>query len=555
MRHSRSRPASSFRVAGRLRGPAARLAAWGAAAVAAAACSFTLDFRQCRDDSDCANAQGLDLVCEQSECVTPTDPTTVSCSSNADCIDRFDDMHLCGPAGHCASLATEECPKIVMPSGASVEDVAVLGSITATSPPYAGIGGPLENAVQLAVEDFNSVARLPGGKQVAWVACDSRGDSGVAKIAAEHLQDLGAIGIVGPTFSDSALEVAEDVTIPGGSFIITPTATAASITELDDKGLVWRTIESDVHQSAALADRVSELEPRPEKVVIFSKNDAYGDGILDAVVPPLGARLDAGSLIVLKYSDPGTFDTNEELLNEYGMRIAIAIGEAPDTIVIIGTSEARELILFYIDAWSALAPSSQPELPRFIVTHGAVPVMEDVVDGIKEDSPFRPVLMEHMEGISPIVQDPDNFAAFNIRYKIRFDDAEALTISSLSYDSAMVVLLGAVATGTAAPTGTELAEAMPKLVDKGGTPVSFGGAGLQFLDTAIEALENGGTIDLKGVSGELDFDLATGEVRTDLIGWDLVPRSGDMFTPVLTAARLYVLDPPPANGGTWTDIE
>jgi hypothetical protein len=554
MRHVTPRIASSFDSSSRSRGLAGLVLALSSAAVGAAACSFTLDFRQCRDDSDCANAQGLDLVCEASECVMPTDPTTVSCSSNADCVDRFDDMHLCGPAGHCASLATAECSKVVMPSGAGIDDVAILGSITATAAPYEGIGVPLENAIQLAVEDFNSVARLPGGKQVAWVACDSEGDPDVASVAAEHLQDLGVLGIVGPTFSDSAIAVAEDVTIPGGTFLITPTATAAPITDLDDMGLVWRPIESDVHQAAALADRVAELEPRPEKVVIFAKNDAYGNGILDAVTPPLAARLDAGALITLKYSDPGTFETNEELLNEYGMRIAIAIGEAPDTIVIIGTSEARELILFYIDAWSALAPAQQPPLPHFIVTHGAVPVMEDVIDGIKEDSAFRPVLMDHMEGISPIVQDPDNFAAFNIRYKIRFDDAEALTISSLTYDSAMVVMLGAVATGETAPTGSQLAEAMPLLVDKAGTPVSFGGAGLAFIQSAIDTLEGGGSVDLKGVSGELDFDLATGEVRTDLIGWDLVPRAGDEFTPVLTAARLYTLDPPPANGGTWTEL-
>lgn len=529
-----------------------RLAALGTVLAGSAACSFVLDFEQCRDDADCANAQGLELACENSECVPPTDPATVECSANADCTDRFDEMHVCGSAGHCASLVSEECPKVLMPSGRTVDDVVFLGSVTAVAPPYDGIGVPLENAIQLAVEDFNSVASLPGGRKVAWVACDSAGSVGTAKAAAAHLQDLGVMGIVGPTFSEETIAVAEDVTVPGGTFLITPTATAATITDLADNGLVWRPIESDVHQSAALADRVAELDPRPEKVVIFAKNDAYGSGILDAIVPPLAARLDPGALITLKYSDPGSFDTNEQLLSEYGMRIAIAIGEVPDTIIIVGTSEARELILFYIDAWSAVDPA--PPLPVFLVTHGAVPVMEGVIDGIKEGSSFRQVLMEHMEGVSPIVQDPENFAAFNIRYKIRFDDEEALTISSLTYDSAMVMMMAATAVGDGGISGAAIAEAMPRLVDKGGTQVSFGGAGLGFIQTAIDTLGGGGNIDLKGVSGELDFDVTTGEVRTDLIGWDLLPRSSNPDDPVLTPARIYTLDPPPANGGSWSDL-
>lgn len=533
-----------------MRTPWLRLALAAGLGVASGACSFVLDFQQCRDDADCANESGEELMCIENECQAPVDPATIPCETTTDCTDRFGIESACGASGACTLLTSEECPTVLMPADATVDTVRLLGSITATSPPYDSVGVPLQNAVQLAVEDFNASARLPGNRRVGWIACNSGGRVQAATAAAAHLQDLGVIGIVGPTTSESLLGIANDVTVGGGTFMMSPTATAAVITGIADEGLVWRVIGSDVHQAFALADRVSLLEPAPSKVVMLTKNDAYGNGILDQVSPILAQRLPAGSLITLKYSDPGAFETNDQLLSEYGARIAIAFGEAPDTIVVIGTSEARDLILFYLEVWADASP--RPPLPRFIVTHGGVPVMEEVVESVSES--FAPTLMDNVEGISPIVQDEDNFDAFNIRYKIRFDDKDALTISSLPYDAALVQILAASSLGEGPITGAAMAEAMPKLVDKGGTVVSFGGAGLGFISQAVEVLSSGGTVDLKGVSGELDFDVTTGEVRTNLIGWGLQPRPGTTAAPLLTPERLYTLDAPPANGGMWSDL-
>ena len=75
-----------------------------------------------------------------------------------------------------------------------------------------------------------------------------------------------------------------------------------------------------------------------------------------------------------------------------------------------------------------------------------------------------------------------------------------------------------------------------------------------FIKKAHNALVSKKTVDLKGVSGELTFDLATGEVRTNVIGWGLTPKMGMPTVPVLTPMRVYVLDPPPAITGTWMDL-
>ncbi|MEM6995868.1 MAG: ABC transporter substrate-binding protein, partial [Myxococcota bacterium] len=387
-----------------------------------------------------------------------------------------------------------------------------------------------------------------GDKNVGVILCDSQGSPSAARAAADHLIGAGVEAIVGPTFSEEVLEVAQS-TVPAGVFLMTPTASAKTITTLADENLVWRNISSDVHQASALVDLISLLEPDPAKVVLFVKNDDYGNGILGDITDALLVRLPAGGLVTLKYSDPASFPDNDALLSEYGNRIATALSSNPDTIVVIGTSEARELILFYLDNWSDLNPL--PTLPRFIVTHGGVPEMEDVVNAVAES--FRPTLMANVQGVAPTIQDPDNFDSYNIRYKIRFNDEEALTISSLSYDAAMVSMLAMSAAGEGG-TGADIAAQMARLVDPAGTPISFGGAGVKFITDATAVLSDGGTLDLQGVSGALDFNLETGEVRTDVLNWGLVPRDSNPNEPVLTQIQRYELDPPPAAGGDWVPL-
>ncbi|MBL4686197.1 MAG: ABC transporter substrate-binding protein [Nannocystaceae bacterium] len=513
------------------------------------ACSLTLDFLQCRDTADCDNADGATLICRDNECIAPPDPTTVPCTTAAECVEAVGDDQICLTSeGHCAALTSAACPSLVVPNEVPVQDLVWLGAIQATSSPYTSIGEPLQNALQLAVADFNSVAKI-GGKSVGVILCDSEGSPDVARAAADHLIAAGVQAIVGPTFSEEVIEVASS-TVDAGVFLMSPTASYKGITELADQGLVWRNISSDVHQAAALVDRISLLDPDPTKVVLLVKDDLYGNGILEDITDPLLVRLPVGGLVTLKYSDPASFSSNEDLLSQYGSRIATALMANPDTIVVVGTNEARELILFYLDNWTDLEP--RPKLPRFIVTHGGVPEMRGIVNAVAES--FRVGLMANIEGVAPIIQDEENFAAFNVRYKIRFNDQEALTISSLSYDATLVSLSAMAAAGDGA-TGVDIAAQIARLVDPTGTPISFGGAGVKFITDATQLLANGSALDLQGVSGALDFNLATGEVRTNLVNWGLVPRSTNSIDPVLTPLQRYVLDAPPASGGDWVPFE
>ena len=513
-----------------------------------AACSLALDFFQCEDNLDCQNTRGTPLVCTNNECVQPPPPEDVACESSDECILALGEGHVCVAADdNCAAITSEVCPTVVEPEDYDPDSTVWLGSILATSSPYDVIGTPLQNSVRLAVEDFNKVARV-GGTGVGWIICNSEGSPETATEAAEHLSKIGSPAIVGPMRSEEVLAVAEEVTVEDDILLMTPTATAKSLTDLDDEGLVWRPISSDVHQAAALVDLISILAPQAQKVALLVKNDDYGNGILGDVTEPLSVRLPPGGLVTLKFSDPAEFNSNDALLSQYVDRITTASDAEPDTVALVGTSEVRELILLYLETWSAIDADDRPPLPRFIVTHGGISVMESTVESVAEG--FRPVLMPNMLGISPEITDDENFSQFRSRYNLRFDDAPMNT--ALAYDSAMVVMM-AMSAAEDEITGTTVADAIARLANPEGEVIRFGGAGVQFVSNTVGALADGEDVNVTGVSGPLDFDLATGQVRTDLIGYGLQPAGGDDTVPALFIQRRYELDDPPAASGSWVD--
>lgn len=493
----------------------------------------------------------------ESDSETTTTGGQVACTVHSECVAALGEEHVCGKAGVCVSALTDECQTFHWPSDKPSDNVVFVGSIMATSPPFDALVLPLQNAVQLAVEDFNANTDLPGGFKIAWIGCDDAGSATKATASLTHLSEtIGAPVVVGPIFSELVLHLADQAKA-SGTLLISPTASAKEITDLADDGLVWRTIPSDVYQANAFADRIPQLTPAPQKVALLYKSDAYGTSLHEDAT--LRLEMNDPMLDISNHEYPNPVGlTQTELLQMYGTVIANAWGapgEHPDTIGIIGTTEAIDIILGFMNAWSAENPD--PPLPRFVVSHGVVAALPDLI--AKAPGPLKPVLTQITEGVAPIIFDEANFNNFNIRYKIRFNDQAPITAASLSYDAAMVLMLAMAGVPEGEPiTGKNVAAAIAKLADKEqGTMVSFGevmGLSLTFIKKARDILVDGGTVDLKGVSGALDFDLTTGEVRVNLLGWGIDEDMGMPGVGVLDPKRMYVLDPAPSHEGMWVDL-
>ena len=574
----------------------------------ALACSLalTLDSQiPCSLDSDCPYSSGQG-VCDDGFCRAPgasSDPTTTetasatvgsestaattespttttaadtsssstattaqpACTLNSEC----ETDQRCGPDGVCLELLSAHCQTLQWPSGGEVDDVVFVGSIIPTSPPFTNLVQPLENAVQLAIEDFNQQTSLQGDRKIAWVGCDDSAGVSAATSAATHLvQNVGAPAIVGPIFSESVLEVANTVTIDAGTLLMAPAATAMSIADLDDDDLVWRTIAGDVYQSNAIVDRLIVLDDDEPitNLLILAKDDAYGNGILNAILDDVEASLPTADIYFSTYPNPTSFGSQDELLAAYGQVLAAASGSPANNpyfthVLFIGTSEIQALLYAYLGVvWQA---QMGDPMPLFTVTHGAVPEMARFIEEIGDTKqtepliPLKPLIESRLQGTSPVVLNQANFMAFSVRYRIRFNDQVPLTSAALSYDATMSTLFAMCTVASdAAVTGAAIAAGMPRLVTEGGDPISFSGANLSFIANARNALATGGSVDLQGVSGELQWDVATGDVRADAWGWDILDASDppDGSMPVAAPRRIYVLNPAPAEDGTWIDI-
>ncbi|NVB42704.1 ABC transporter substrate-binding protein [Pseudenhygromyxa sp. WMMC2535] len=551
------------------------------------ACSLTLSFDECSSDNDCVFASG-NGSCDNGVCVfddgadeatgtssdtadtesdtadtesdtadTGTETGTTLCSTHTECVAAHTENWLCGCAGECIEALTPECQIIKWPDDTPQDNVVFVGSIMPTSPPFDSLVLPIQNAMQLAFEDFNDETQLADGQKIAWVGCDSQGGS-AAVTAAHHLVDEICVpAIVGPVFSESVIAVAEEVTVPGGVFLISPTATSKKITSLVDDDLVWRPITSDVYQANAIADRVDELVQDGDNVVIVHKSDLYGNDLATdayAVMPGVDVT-DVFEYEVTADSAAPIADVEDHIANTL---FTDGGANPPEVIVLIGTSEVAAFVLGYFQAASVMQP---PPYPRFVLSHGAVPSMPTTIkhESVIDNDSAQLLLYGSLEGIAPIIFDEQNFAAFNTRYMVKFQDQDAITTSSLSYDAALVTLFAAAAIGAGEPvTGANIAAQLTagKLTDPDGTFISFGPSiDTTFIKTAVNALTTGGgTVDLKGVSGELDFDLTTGELRTNYLGWEPVAINDNLDNPTIASERLYTLNPAPAEDGNWTEL-
>jgi ABC-type branched-subunit amino acid transport system substrate-binding protein len=514
---------------------------------------------ECERDDDCA-ANTPRTKCEATICVEPTTSTnndvgmdvtedvTVAdmgedtsdadmtiipaCITNPDCAEGS----LC-IASECVVMKSQDCDQVVIGTEARSPKTIVLGAVLSKAPPYTNIGPPLEKSIRLAVKEFNSAGGLPDGSRIVLVTCDDVGNATLAQRGARHLvEELRSPALIGPLLSTPFIDVVTNVARPSGTFMISPTASAPEITALLDDGLAWRTFPSDVIQANAVVGRIKELQAiSSRRVTVFYKDDAYGNGLFNQLSAKIPAIVGNNGVQFIKYADPATFGFDPtQIATEFGRVIGQSTTNPGNYLLIIGTSEAISLALAY---YQNVAPTPT------LFTHGAAADLA-TIPSINE------ALQPLVRALGPNIFHPTNYPTYLTRFSTEYPNEPPITISTLTYDATVVALLGmsGVPSGTEI-TGTAIAEAMAKIVDKEGTQVSYDDP--TFFSTGRNALAGGGTIDYVGVSGELDFDLTTGDVRSDYLQfatykdaqnqWQLIPERAYLLAPNLFLGYWFTL--------------
>lgn len=541
---------------------AAMLAIGAAAAAFAPGCSLVIDgdASQCTKDEDCASIAGTTCDVANGVCVGGGD----ECSVNADCASKGQNF-ACRKVGtkKCVQLTSENCPTV---EGEWQDDNAVIfGFIAPLSGSDIGTGETILNGARLGIGDVNMIKLppVPGSttpRPIAIVACDDQSDNATAVKAAEHLVgDVGVPAILGAAYSGISIDVANQVTIPAGVLLMSPSATSTLISDYPDRdpscvaacgtdqacrdmcpGLIWRTSPSDVIQAAAVAkyfengleNEVRALKMDPPfagdlKVAVAYKGDAYGSGLRETIEGILKFNgKTALSQLNTNYkafdfgnpNDPGSdpIKYNETVTGILAFQPDIILGFGTNEVLVESTPEPTGAGIFTRVEMGWTGPTK----PFWVFTDG----------GLVHDLTVASASLGAANRVR--VTSPGTDAATNQNYQKFTSAYESLYGTDPNggpevfggagaYDIVYLFSIATVAAQDKPLTGAELSRGLARTSK--GTGINIGQAQL---NTAFNTISTPtGTIDFNGASGPLDWDLTRGEAISDIVIWCL-PKNG-----------------------------
>ncbi|MFQ5624077.1 MAG: ABC transporter substrate-binding protein [Paracoccaceae bacterium] len=171
----------------------------------------------------------------------------------------------------------------LMATGALADDVKI-GVILGFTGPIESLTPPMADSAELAWKEINASGEFLGGKTIVSVRADSTCiDSAAATSAAERLVTAENVAaIMGADCSGVTTAILNNVAVPNGIVMVSPSATSPALSTIEDKGLFFRTAPSDARQGQVLAGILKD-KGIGEVAVTYTNND-YGKGLSDSFI-------------------------------------------------------------------------------------------------------------------------------------------------------------------------------------------------------------------------------------------------------------------------------
>ncbi|CAM3414349.1 amino acid ABC transporter substrate-binding protein [Corallococcus sp. ZKHCc1 1396] len=426
-----------------------------------------------------------------SECVTSSD-----CGSNSVCTAGF---CLPQPAG---------CGQVV--GATSSANAIALGALV----PLTNRGGNAEieqqrlNGLKLALDEVNALEGV-GGRQFVMYVCDTQADVETAKTQARWLVDDKQAVAVFSAGSAQTIGISS-ITIPKGVLLMSHTATSAAFTTLEDRnggsvGLVWRTTPSDVLHGRVIADVLRGTtvinDPGvpftpPTKVGVAYVNDTYGQGLYSSLLD----RLTTKTLEGAQYERGGDVTGAVSRLVTFKPDLTVLAGFTEDNSRLLPQAAAAGVSVANNNRWFLTDASKDPTLLTNLGTNKS-----EIVGAYGT----APASARPTDSTYKLFAD-----RFNTAYKV---DPGQFSFTAHAYDAMYAVTLGAayaVGNDLANPqpiTGVRIAEGLTKLTPASGQTVNSYQLGPVQFTGARDELRQGKVINVRGASGDLDFNSDTGE--------------------------------------------
>ncbi len=285
-------------------------------------------------------------------------------------------------------------------------------------------GPAFQKSAELAVDLANKALVRDGIKDTT-IKIESADDGSTptsAVNAARKLIGDGATCIAGSIQSASTIAIANGATVPAGVAQIAPASTSATVTDLNDNGLVFRIAPSDVLQGPVLAAALQGEIGKGKTVSFAARNDAFGAGLIkstEAAWKKLGGKETHGPVLY----DPGaaSYDSEAQQIVA-GNPAAWVILDFPATYAKVGAALLRT---GKFDATKLFVGGGQP---------ATIPstVPKDSMEGARGTRPAVPLG-------APLTN------AFDSHYAAFPGNAQRQSLDVNEFDSAMMCILGAIA--------------------------------------------------------------------------------------------------------------
>lgn len=337
-----------------------------------------------------------------------------------------------------------------------------------------GFTGPIESlvaqmgpAAEMAVAEVNDSGALLGGSTVTAVRGDTTClDAAAATASAERLiTSDGVKGIVGGDCSGVTGAVLQNVALPNGIVMVSPSATSPGLSHNnnEDGGLFFRTAPSDARQGVVMTEVLMELGIN--NVAVTYTNNDYGKGLADSFQAAYEA---AGGKVTINAA-------HEDGKADYSAEVGALAAAGGDRLVVAG----------YVDQGGSGIVRAALDTGAFDTFH-----FPDGMIGSKLVENFG----AEIDGSSGQHPSPSEELAAQFTALVG-DKFEATSpFAPESYDAAALILLAMQAAGSSDPAAYK-----DKIIDVANAPGELIQAGE--LAKALKIIAEGGDVDYVGASG------------------------------------------------------
>jgi len=192
----------------------------------------------------------------------------------------------------------------------AAEDIKV-GIILGFTGPIESLTPDMAGGAELAFSEATKSGSFLEGKNIVAVRADSTCiDSAAASSAAERLITSDKVAaIMGADCSGVTTAIANNVAVPNGVVMVSPSATSPALSTIDDKGFFFRTAPSDARQGEVLAD-ILKARGITEVALTYTNND-YGKGLADSFSKAFKAN--GGTISISAAHEDGKADYSAEV--------------------------------------------------------------------------------------------------------------------------------------------------------------------------------------------------------------------------------------------------